>query len=166
MDISRHDCVYCGMTAQARDHIVPHSYAAIEGVSRDWQLSKIVPACTECNSLLSNLMHTTIATRALFLVGKLSVRYKKLLASPNWSEEELDELGAALRGHVRGEQSKKKLVQARIEYALESSKNTELTPFLYWTNCGYQITEHTTEQQLTDEQMAVQYLENKALNSR
>lgn len=161
MNIFKHDCMYCGMSAQERDHVVPHSYAQAEGQTRNWHLSKVVPACTECNHLLNNLFHTTIATRALFIAGRLKARYKKLLASPDWNEDELAELGESLRGHVKGEQSKKKLINVRIEYALEISKNTELTPMLYWKNFGYQITENTTEQQLTEEQLVEQYTKDQ-----
>lgn len=139
MDISQYDCVYCGMDAIARDHLRPFSYDNIRTTrseSNYKDLTNIIPACTDCNNMLSNMMFKSIADKAEYIARRLSVRFKKVLASPDWTEEDLSELGHSLKSYVKKTQNKKKLVQARIAFAKERSKLTELTPTVFWQHLG------------------------------
>ena len=93
------ECTYCGQQGGCLDHVIPMSNTQ-SGKRRNvnYNKQKTVPACAECNSLLSNLDLNTISDRARFLAERLAIRYRKELDSPNWSEEELEELeGAALK---------------------------------------------------------------------
>lgn len=135
MIFERYDCIYCGMTAESRDHVVAHSYES-NSVSKDWSHDKIVPSCKECNCLLSDLFLPSIAERADYITGILKVRYRKLLSSPDWSQKELAALGKRLRDYVKGEQNKKRTVQMRISYAELMANNTCLTPQAYWESMG------------------------------
>ena len=121
-----YDCTYCGMNATDMDHVIPRSYAALEGEDTRSK-EDCVPACMECNGLLSNNMVITIAGRAGYLVSRLADRHKKLLETPDWSNEDLEELEGRLRTHVKSLQLKKKLVKARISYAQSVSLMVDLT---------------------------------------
>ena len=77
-------------------------------------------------------MYITVSARALYLVGRLLERHKKLLSSPDWAPEEFEELTGRLLKHVKSLQTKKKLIKARIEYAKSVSEMTELTVEDVW----------------------------------
>ena len=128
---SGYDCTYCGMNATDMDHVIPRSYSMLEGEDTRSK-EDCVPACRECNGLLSNLMVITIAERAGYLVSRLVDRHKKLLDSPDWSEEEFEELEGRLRKHVKSLQTKKKVIKARIAYAQSVSLLTDLTIAGVW----------------------------------
>ena len=80
-----------------------------------------VPSCRECNSILGNRLFQSIGDRAAYLVGRLESRYKKLLSTPSWTEDELAELGRTLRVDVEGALSEKKAVQNRIDHCAHGS---------------------------------------------
>ena len=60
---------------------------------------------------------TTVDTRAAYLVGAMERRFKKILQTPEWSEEELDDLGYAMRTEVENSLKMKETVQNRIKHA-------------------------------------------------
>lgn len=126
------DCIYCGMPASHRDHVTPHSYDSINPKDRTWGEDEVVPACKECNCLLSNYFLTSIAERADYIARVLETRYRKILASPDWTPEEYKSLGRGLRSFVKKNQHKKKVVKVRIEYAVSRSQDINLTPETYW----------------------------------
>ena len=130
----RYDCTYCGMHATCLDHVVPFSYNHDSNRTTHSSYSKqeCVPACKECNGLLSNLMYITVAERALFLVGRLMEKHRQLLGSPDWTPEEFEELSGSLLKHVKSLQTKKKILKARIEYAKAVSQMTDLTAINVW----------------------------------
>lgn len=131
IDISKYDSTYCGMMAEARDHIIPVAYAYASRKTASWGKDKIVPACKECNSLLSDLWIITIQDRASYIAGALSSRYKALLQSPDWAYQEISSLGYVLKTDVVGKQNLRTIARIRIAYAMSMSK-TELKPEDIW----------------------------------
>lgn len=57
-------CTYCGELADTRDHVVPRSYL---------NTGTTVPACRQCNGLLSSKLHITIESRAHYLLNNSKV---------------------------------------------------------------------------------------------
>lgn len=57
-------CTYCGSYASDRDHIIPKS------LRRGHKNPKTVPACQECNVLLSDNSIFEVRDRAYFLLNK------------------------------------------------------------------------------------------------
>lgn len=111
-------CTYCGdVYASDMDHVVPHSsvYSGSK-VRRSYSRSVVVPACSECNSLLGAKYLTTVGARAAYLAGRYPVRYRKLLALPHWTAEEIAEMGRGLRPQIEADQHAKAAVKARIEH--------------------------------------------------
>jgi hypothetical protein len=130
----RYDCTYCGMRATCLDHVIPRSFDYAGERTHDTNKQECVPACAECNSLLSNLMYITVADRARFLSDRLQERHRDLLSAPDWREEEYEELSGRLLHHVKSLQTKKKLVRARVDYAKGVAKLVNLTIEGVWAS--------------------------------
>lgn len=95
----RLSCFYCGESATCEDHVIPHSLVCKQGTARrGWSIDTL-PACKECNSILSALVFNTLDERKERLRNRLKQRYAKELAHVLWTQHELDELGSALRGY-------------------------------------------------------------------
>lgn len=103
-------CIYCGNDATCKDHLLPLLWTG-----RDYRrLTPTVPACNECNVLLSDKVIPTIMDRAQYLAEKYRLRYKKLLAMPEWTDKDLEELGYHLQSNIRAAEYKRR----RIEFKL------------------------------------------------
>jgi len=90
-------CVYCGSPGRDRDHLLPR--AAVADGARPYVLT--VPACGECNGLLSDNVVESITGRRLYVQERLKRRHKKLLSTIELGETDLEELGPSLRLYVR-----------------------------------------------------------------
>jgi hypothetical protein len=130
-NINKYDCIYCGMMAEDRDHVIPVSYANASRKSANWSKSQVVPACRECNLLLSNLWIPSISGRAAYIAGKLSERHKHELSLPTWTDNEIRKLGYVLAQEVRGVLIRKTLIAGRIAKALSVS-SMSLKPEDVW----------------------------------
>lgn len=107
-------CIYCGLKAETLDHALPHSH-------KDHFFAReriLVPSCHECNGLLSNTVQHTLKDRIEEAKGRLEYKYKKILASPDWSTEELLEMAPWLQSEIIRSMELKKLMQARIDFAI------------------------------------------------
>lgn len=124
-DIDLTRCYYCGETADSVDHVVPQSMLRTLSTLEDEYTSAIlarhgrrmtVPACIECNVLLGNKYFITLAERKAHLKQRLRVRYRKLLATPDWTDTELGRLGDRMQGYVIASVVKRDIVLKRIRY--------------------------------------------------
>lgn len=107
------NCTYCGAAdGNNRDHVVPAAYAQ----NAKHFHTETVPACHECNTLLGSRLFVTIPTRAAYLLGAYERRYKKLLSTPAWTDEELNDLGPSLRDSIVAAEAQRKTVAIRIEH--------------------------------------------------
>lgn len=113
-------CTYCKDHADTLDHVIPVSFTSTSRKNAKYNRKNTVPACRECNSLLSNFLIHTVGGRAEYLTNKYKSRYRKLLKTPEWSEEDLKSLKANLRKTIEQSLIIKKSVEIRI-------KNCELT---------------------------------------
>jgi len=95
-------CVYCGSSKNIEnDHLIPYSFTYLKTRHRLTTSKKgTVPACHECNNLLGNKMYTTVSSRAAYLLPKYNKKCDKLSHLPEWTEEELSELGRAMRSVI------------------------------------------------------------------
>jgi hypothetical protein len=107
------------MPATCRDHVVPvtvwRAYESI-GIKPPENRILMVPSCRECNSFLGSTIQRTLEERKRFLKQKLRKRYKKLLASPLWKDDEIDALGPHLKGMIRDLQNQQKIVRLRLSW--------------------------------------------------
>lgn len=104
-------CTYCGDYAQARDHVVPVS---VNYVFRNYREGETAPCCRECNSVAGNHWPDSLCDKALFLMRKYEIRYKKALGCPEWHPLQINELGGMLKSYVQSMQNKRRLAVAKI----------------------------------------------------
>ena len=116
-------CYYCGDVATVTEHVIPRSilrqYAHLSlDELRQVTVGRklVVPACKECNYLLGDSMQETINERKNLVKKKLAKRYKKLLRMPNWTREELEEMGPGLAKYIQHCVEEKRWIRARIAY--------------------------------------------------
>lgn len=132
------DCCYCGDIATCLDHVVPVSYSQKSGtrindLTSEEKIKKLtVGCCTECNSLLSNHMFDSIASRAEYLSDQVAKRHKKLLKSPAWTDEELEELEGSLKVRVMAKQKLKELTIERLRHLNHMRFMSNFTIQDYW----------------------------------
>jgi hypothetical protein len=125
-------CSYCGVQANALDHIRPVSYDHVDRKSVKYTKDLTVPICNECNSNLSNVWLLTISERAGFLIEKYNKKYKKILKQPNWEEWELDELGENMLKIVLSNIKKKEYIIKRLNFLMLVYNEQDLTPQDIW----------------------------------
>jgi len=108
-------CFYCGDPPEVKDHAFPLVRGA---VLPDNMFSFVVPACRECNYLLSDEVWPTFGCRRKFVQTKLKKRYKRELAVPHWSSRELEELSPALREDIISAMRRKQWLVERVKWRL------------------------------------------------
>tara|TARA_R100001086_G_scaffold227622_1_gene146779 strand:+ start:193 stop:558 length:366 start_codon:yes stop_codon:yes gene_type:complete len=98
-------CVYCGSSESIQnDHLIPYSFTYLKTRHRLTKSKKgTVPACGKCNRMLGSVMHTTIRSRAAFLLPKYNKLCSKFASLPEWPEEELSELGPTMRSTIESD---------------------------------------------------------------
>jgi hypothetical protein len=131
VDIDKFDCTYCGVIAQSRDHIIPVVYESVSRKTASYARDKVVPACNECQGILSDRWIPTISGRAAYVAGELARKYAETLRVPDWQEQEIYTLGYNLQNEVRGALVCKQLITSRISFALVIAE-TQLKPEDIW----------------------------------
>lgn len=95
-------CTYCGVPADTIDHVPPRAYRTYivnAGLQSKYPFSE-VPACHECNSLLSARALWQIKERRHFIAAALTKRYAKYLRIPHRSDQELAATGTWMRKYI------------------------------------------------------------------
>lgn len=118
-------CIYCGSTNSIhRDHIIPKSWS-MNYTFFNTSSNPIVPACSECNRTLSNIPIHTPEDRADHLIDVYEKKWKKILKMPDWTNEEMQELGPSLRKSLKHSLKEKELKTLR----LKNLYKFKITPF-------------------------------------
>jgi hypothetical protein len=107
-------CTYCGEWGDTRDHVTPVAWNRVRRQNGPAPQKNTVPCCSECNSFLGARPLFTIEDRASYLAEALSKYHRKILALPNWSVDELAELGATVRRSVLAGLEQRKIVARRL----------------------------------------------------
>lgn len=100
-------CFYCDEPMTCLDHVPPLS--SMEGLNtaelRRYGIPMLlIPACTDCNTMLGDRHLLTVAERLDYLENKLARELDKKFTL--WSEDEINELGPSLQNVVRAKQRK------------------------------------------------------------
>ena len=117
------NCAYCGMSADTIDHVIPKvvlrslANSGLE-ITHKMIRNRIVkvPACRECNSLLSDKFFNTFKDKKRHTKISIRRRYKTILAMPHWDKHELDELGYNLRAYIYQCLTVKEIIHSRLLY--------------------------------------------------
>lgn len=109
-------CEYCGNVADTIDHVPPQ---CIRPTLINLKLTNRFPffevkACRECNSLLGKRMLWTFRQRKKFIRRALRLKYKEVLALPDWSDSEIKQLNGNLKDFVIKRAVLKEFVRARL----------------------------------------------------
>ena len=111
-------CAYCGMIATDNEHVVPYSFlsplAKRKGSVKNFK-QYIVRSCSSCNGLASSKMFENFWEKKRHIAKRLKEKNKKLLSTPDWTDEEYQELEGRLLRHVFASQTNKKLLKIRLE---------------------------------------------------
>ena len=110
-------CVYCGVPATTIDHFVPISVvASISSLLNTKTARVLIPSCGECNCIASDKIFPTVGAKRRYVQKRLAAKYRLLTLSPDWTEDELDELEYVLQDFIRGQQRKKQWLLARLSW--------------------------------------------------
>lgn len=105
-------CVYCGRPGYAKDHLVPR---AISGET-ERRLVAIVPACGECNHVLGDVYEPSVVRRRLICHTRLRRKHRRVLATLDFTPEDLRTYGPTLRKYLKSEMQRKRDVLALFEW--------------------------------------------------
>lgn len=125
---SENECAYCGWTGDTRDHVPALSNYWLgkrdraSGLHNNKHMDKTVPACRECNMLLSNLHINSIRGRAEYLSEVIQKRYAKRLSQPVWSEDEIEEMGEEMKRFIRAKSVERQIVIDRLSHLGQISR--------------------------------------------
>ncbi len=108
-------CTYCGGIATVNDHVVSVELLRPQGGTTYYQEGDwVVPACNECNLMLSDRMLHTVPLRAAFLYKRYLDKYRKLRTTASWTDEEIEELKGTFKQLV----IETRLIQAELDHRL------------------------------------------------
>jgi hypothetical protein len=103
-------CVYCGVPAQCHDHVPALKNVDLFPDAARW----LYPACLDCNSRLRDFLGTDVNDRKDVVIESLRRKFKGILDTPEWSDEEIRELGRSLRGMVKSHQHLQDHIRERL----------------------------------------------------
>ncbi len=114
-NISSFICIYCGMSANTQDHVIPLSILANLTDIIEIQSYK-VPACNECNTLAGAKYFNSFNEKKEFIRHQLEFKYQKILKIPHWTDDELQEMGSEAQRDIKAYLIKKEIILERIDY--------------------------------------------------
>lgn len=106
-------CFYCADIANTRDHIFPTSE---RGPVRRFIGQETVRCCNECNTLLGRKTFRNIFERFEYLTRRYKERYNLNIASVDWDQEELEDLGYTLQTFVLNKVNKKEHARNKVVF--------------------------------------------------
>ena len=122
-------CTYCGVRAEHRDHVVPFSYNSSRKKRRasDYNEDDCVPACRECNLTAGSRVFDSVEEKRDYIQQKLGYKYRSIINFPDWTTDEIKEMGSAFRKHLQAAMVLKKLTQRRLSWPYVDYDVDELT---------------------------------------
>lgn len=100
-------CFYCGEAADEREHVVPrHTHLP----------TRVVPSCGECNRFASGELFATIVEKHEAIRAKRRRKYHKLLCMPEWTPDEITEMGTAFRHGLTACSEARGIVKTQLEW--------------------------------------------------
>ena len=112
-------CTYCGETAVSLDHVIPRSFLSSRkrSSSPSREPGFKVPSCTQCNSILGSRIFDNLVERKAYVHERLKVKLRKHSATVAWDDEDMEELGPALRDKIEIAMAKRTIARDRVTYS-------------------------------------------------
>jgi hypothetical protein len=107
LKLKGHECVYCGEPSVDQEHFPPKEHA-VHGFT--------LPVCKECKHLAARGHPYDFKERADFVKEKIRERLKSQLQTPDWSSEELEEVGHSIRGGIAAWQNMREIAKDRVAW--------------------------------------------------
>lgn len=104
-------CVYCGDVYTDQDHLLPRTWT---GKGQRY-ITPTVPACGQCNRILSDHFIPRIHERAAHILHKLRTKYRRELSIKKWEAEELKDMSYKLRLKVEAAEEIRNALRSRVE---------------------------------------------------
>lgn len=105
-------CIYCGMSADTKDHLLPRTWTG-EAVRKH---VLTVPACKQCNSAIGDRYLPSITARRKEAQTYIARQSANLLGMPEWTPEDLAEIGKTLRSTIERGIFDRQLARARLSW--------------------------------------------------
>ena len=105
-------CVYCGMPAGTKDHLLPRGKT---GEARR-VLVATVPACADCNSRISDYPDPSVTARRRVAQASIRRAKRSVLSAKVWTLDELSEMGRNLRTFIEQKARERESVLARLAW--------------------------------------------------
>lgn len=113
-------CAYCGEYAEHEEHLVPYSFIAArntpESPQDNWW-TWILPSCAQCNYVAADQLFASAWEKRSYIRERLKAKYSDAFVQESWSEDEIDELGPALRQFVVASQAVNETARERVQYS-------------------------------------------------
>ncbi len=113
-----HQCYYCGDVADTIDHVPPQVSRPNLMMLGLWKRYPFVEVqcCRECNTLLGCRPLWTLTERKKFIKKALRKRYSRYLSIPDWTPEDVSDLGYTLQRLIVHGLSVRDWVQSRLTH--------------------------------------------------
>lgn len=116
-------CIYCGEAPGEIDHVPAISWLYALGSAyfeeRGYPIIT-VPACRRCNGWLSDQPYHTIRQRKGYVASRMRQIFDKIMASPKWTDEEIEEMGKSFQVPLRERENIRQYGLRRLEWASSS----------------------------------------------
>jgi hypothetical protein len=100
--------MYCGEPADQREHVFPKSIVG--------ENTPIVWACKECNCIAGAILFDSISEKRAHIQARLRQKYAWVFRVPQWDDDEIAELGPAMRAEVRKSMRIRKWITKRLRF--------------------------------------------------
>jgi hypothetical protein len=111
-------CFYCGHFGDVADHVPPLAWIQFYP---DYP-RMLIRACHQCNAHLGCKTLPTLISRVDYLIKRYRKKYWKILISPDWDDEEINELKGSLKTYVSISRIQHEVAHERIEFLMERKK--------------------------------------------
>ena len=116
-------CVYCGQSAETKDHVPAVSTAWAFGTDyfRSQGIPLLVyPSCQECNKTLGAYSRRfDLKARAAHVYEKYGKKYARFMKQPEWEHDELEELDYSLRSYIERSEIIRSWMERRFTFIEE-----------------------------------------------
>jgi len=114
-------CFYCGEYANTKDHIIPVSFYYNGGrkgkhLTAEYGKENLIDSCHECNCIANNKIFNNKYEKKDYIQERLKIKYRKIINSPFWSDEEINEMGRTLRKEIIIQQLARKWILNRLSH--------------------------------------------------
>ena len=120
--IRGNQCLYCGQPAESDDHFPPVVFTGPAG------LGFLLPSCNECNGIVGAKHPTDLWSRCDLAKASIRKKYRHFLLVPEWSDDEIKEMGPSFRKGLSAWKKTHEQVKKRIAWSAEWYFSTIVEP--------------------------------------